>query len=142
MTSHLQQMGAGLPDPDITTPVRRYFEEVHNQRQFAVMDKIFGPNWQLDGYKEFLAMAHHAFPYLTFTIGDQIVAGDKVVTRWTMHGRHEGTWEGDLGPVKATGRSVSVDGITIDRVEGQLIVDRWHVADMLGLLRQLGAISC
>ena len=45
--SLLEQLGAGLPDPDITTPIRRYFEEVHNERQFAVMDEIFGADWQL-----------------------------------------------------------------------------------------------
>jgi predicted ester cyclase len=71
---------------------------------------------------------------------DQLVAGDKVITRWTMTGHHQGTLQSELGPIEATGKAVTVNGITIDRVANGRIVERWHEADNLGMLQQLGAI--
>jgi predicted ester cyclase len=126
---------------DPSRPVRRYFEEVHNQRAYAVMDEIFGSAWDLVGYKQFLVALHQAFPDLQFTIDDQIIAGDKVVTRWTWQGHHQGTYASPLGSIAATGRAVSGTGITIDRIEGQRIIDRWFEADTLGLLQQMDVFA-
>jgi steroid delta-isomerase-like uncharacterized protein len=76
-----------------------------------------------------------AFPDLAYTIDDQIAEGDKVASRWTFRGTHQGEFMG----IPATGKAVAVTGITIDRIAGGQIVEHWRETDILGLLQQLGA---
>ncbi|MBS1910675.1 MAG: ester cyclase [Bacteroidetes bacterium] len=74
-----------------------------------------------------------AFPDLRMEIHDQIVEGDKVVTRKTMHATHAGTF----GGVPATGRSVQMRIIDIVTVRGGKYVEHWGSSDMHGLLEQI-----
>ncbi|MFF7216748.1 ester cyclase [Streptomyces sp. NPDC008238] len=55
------------------------------------------------------------------TVLDQIVEGDKVVTRWSFSGRHTGTVFG----IPASGRDVQLSGISIDRVIHGQSVEHW-----------------
>ena len=62
--------------------------------------------------------------------------GDKVVTRWTGRGTHQG----ELMGISPTGNQLEITGLTIDRIEGGQVVETWDQYDTLGMLRQLGAI--
>jgi predicted ester cyclase len=42
--------------------------------------------------------------------------------------------------IPATGKQITLTGITIDRFAGGQIVGRWSQLDTLGLLQQLGVI--
>ena len=64
-------------------------------------------------------------------------AGDKVVTRFTMRGRHEREFLG----VAPTGRRVEFDGIAIDVMRDGQRVGGWAQLDRFGLLVQLGALE-
>ncbi len=64
-------------------------------------------------------MYRTAFPDMNPTVEDVLAEGDKVVTRWTMRGTHQGGIE-KFGP--PTGRQIEVEGITIHRIEGGKIV--------------------
>jgi predicted ester cyclase len=88
----------------------------------------------LPGFKQMIAGLLAAFPDLRLTIEDQIVAGDKVATRWTA----EGTHTGPLGEVQPTGKRVKVDGLILDRVVGDRVAERWEQWDQVAMLRQLG----
>ena len=46
----------------------------------------------------------------------------------------------DLMGIPATGRGIAVDAISIMRVEGGRIAERWCTWDTLGLLQQIGAV--
>ena len=72
---------------------------------------------------------------LAARIDDQVSEGDKVVTRWTFTGRHEG----ELFGIPATGMDVEFAGIDIHRIREGRIVEEWTTWDALGLVRQLGA---
>jgi steroid delta-isomerase-like uncharacterized protein len=93
---------------------------------------IHGP----EGAKRTAAIYRGAFPDLQITVEDQLAEGDKVVTRWTA----VGTQDGDLAGLPASGRSSTVTGMTIDRIEGGKIVESWGNWDTLGMMQQLGAI--
>lgn len=67
---------------------------------------------------------------------DQIAEGDRLVTRWSS----EFTHTGDLFGVPAAGKRVKQSGIMIYRIKDGKIVEQWDEANMLGLMRQLGAI--
>jgi predicted ester cyclase len=78
-----------------------------------------------------------AFPGGRITVEGQIAEGDLVTTRWTLRG----TQAGELAGFAATGKEVTVAGMTISRLEGDLVVEEWTSWDRLGLLVQLGAVS-
>jgi steroid delta-isomerase-like uncharacterized protein len=63
-------------------------------------------------------------------------SGEKIVARFVQRGRHDGPLMG----VPATGRAVELNGITVMAFRDGRVVERWAVADMLGLLVQIGAV--
>ena len=85
-------------------------------------------------WKEFMTVFVNAFPDLRLTMEDQLVQGDRVAFRW----RATGTHKGPLGPAPATGKSVAVEGLIIDRVVGKKVQERWEQWDQSLLLQQLG----
>jgi predicted ester cyclase len=87
-------------------------------------------------FKEMLAGLLVAFPDLRITIDDQFTAGDRVATRWTGKGTHDGP----LGPVDPTGRKVTIEAMIMDRYVDGKIADRWELWDQAWLLQQLGAM--
>jgi steroid delta-isomerase-like uncharacterized protein len=89
----------------------------------------------LEQAKQFVTTYNSAFPDLNATVEDVIAEGDKVVTRWTIRGTHQGEIE-EFGP--PTGRQAELQGITIHRIEDGKIVEEWNRYDNLSLLQQLG----
>src|SRR5207237_8979295 len=67
-------------------------------------------------------------------IEDQIAEGDKVVTRLTSFGKHEG----DLPGAPRTGNEMKMTSITIHRIENGKLVEKWSEKDMISLLQQIG----
>jgi predicted ester cyclase len=61
-----------------------------------------------------------------------------VVERFTARGTHTGA---PLLGVPATGRTITLAGINIFRLNGDRIVERWGRLDEAGLHRQLGLIT-
>jgi steroid delta-isomerase-like uncharacterized protein len=96
------------------------------------MPEMHGP----DAIKEFITGYLAAFPDGMITIEDQLAQGDMVATRWTGHGTHKG----ELMGIPATGKQVTVSGITISRVAKGKVVEEWSNWDTLGMLQQLGAV--
>lgn len=71
-------------------------------------------------------------------IEDQLAEGDKVVTRLTATGRHEGELPGPMPP---TGAELRQTAVAIHRIANGRIAEHWSNRDELGLMRQLGIIS-
>lgn len=90
-----------------------------------------------EGVKKVFGAFRAAFPDGRTTIEDLVAEGNTVVTRWTFRGTHEGEFAG-FAP---TGRSVTLTGINIDRIEGGKFVERWYQMDRLGMMQQLGDTS-
>ena len=125
---------------------RKVFEEVQSKGNMALVDELvtedyvghtpFGDIHGPEGAKGFDAMLRSAFPGYEVTVDDQIAEGDRVATRWTCRGTHEGEFQG----VPPTGKSVSISGITIFRVANNKLVEGWTNPDVLGLLQQIEAV--
>ena len=75
-----------------------------------------------------------SFPDIRVTVDDQVAEGDKVSTRRTWQGTHQGPYHG----IAATGRQVTWMQISIVRFSEGKIVEDWAVADELSVLQQLG----
>lgn len=90
----------------------------------------------LKGLQDALRDLRAAFPDLVFSIQEQIAEGDKVASRFEWTGTHQGSFLG----VAATGRSVRVWGIVIDRLVEGRIKDTRIIMDSMGLMQQLGVL--
>jgi hypothetical protein len=64
-----------------------------------------------------------------------IVEGDKVVSRYTIRGTHQGETE-EFGPPSE--KPMELKGITIHRFEGGKIVEEWESYDNRSVMQQLG----
>jgi steroid delta-isomerase-like uncharacterized protein len=95
-------------------------------------EPLHGPS----GVKEFISTYRAAFPDARITVEQQLAEGDLVATRWTGRGTHEG----ELMGITATGKHVTVSGLTISRLEGGKIVEEFQNWDTFGLMQQLGAV--
>ena len=96
------------------------------------------PEQELRGIEEaklFVSTFLEAFPDISFSVEDLIAEGDKVVSRFTARGTHQGETE-EFGP--PTGRQLEQEGITIHRIEDGKIVEEWSQYDNLSILQQLG----
>ena len=85
--------------------------------------------------KQFTSLYKTAFPDMSATVEDVVAEGDKVVTRVSIRGTHQGETE-EFGP--PTGRQFEGYLITISRIEGGKIVEDWDAYDNLTTLQQLG----
>jgi steroid delta-isomerase-like uncharacterized protein len=128
--------------------VRRLYEEGNNERNLDVLGEIIAADvishtpfpeskTGLEGFEEVFTEVHVSFPDYKIEVDDQIAEGDKVVTRYTASGTHEGDFMG----ISATGKRIQVRGIDIDRLEDGKIVEHWSEASMLGVAEQLGVIG-
>jgi steroid delta-isomerase-like uncharacterized protein len=88
------------------------------------------------GSKTTAAMYREAFSDSKFEIEDQFAEGDFVITRWTA----TGTQDGELMGMPATGKHVTISGITIDRFEDGKVAEGWTNWDTLGMMQQLGVV--
>lgn len=128
------------------TIVRRIFEEGFNQNKPQVWDELIAPNYVNhdlpapvpgpEGFKMIAGMFLAAFPDLHTTIEDVVADGDRVATRGTFTGTHQGEFNG----IPPTGKSVKVSYIDIWRLENGKAVENWVQIDMVGLLQQLGVM--
>jgi steroid delta-isomerase-like uncharacterized protein len=123
--------------------VRRSWEvNPENLDEFYPPDIVWHmPEQELRGIeeaKQYVSTFLGAFPDASFSVEDLIAEGDKVVSRFTARGTHQGETE-EFGP--ATGRQLEQEGITIHRIEGGKIVEEWSQYDNLSILQQLGLAS-
>ncbi len=129
------------------TVSRRVIEDCFNHGNLALADDIYAADYVNhnappgfpkgpEGFKQEATMYRSAFPDIHITIEDQIAEGDKVVTRWSARGTHQG----ELMGIPPTNKKATVTGIAIDRLASGKIVEHWEVFDQLGLMQQLGVV--
>lgn len=123
--------------------VRRYWEEVWNKGNLAAVEELYAPNciqygeFSIEKYKETVAHTRISFPDLRVTIDELIALEDKVVTRVT----YSGTLLGALGGKPPTGKKMTLTGMDMFRIAGGKIVEHWHEADHLAMMKQIGLIT-
>jgi len=126
--------------------VRRFNDELWNKGNVDVLDEAFAahcsfhdPTFPTDGVtgmKEKARELRQAIPDLHLDVHDVLADGDLTATRWTMGGTSHGEFRG----LPATGATYVMTGMTIDKWDGDRVVEEWTNYDMLGGLQQLGII--
>jgi len=116
--------------------VRRYYEEVLNQRQLHIFDELANPGFvshladgnkiSLDIYKQAIAGTLAVIPDLNLTVEDQIAEDDKVVTRWKV----TGTPQVEFAGIKPNGKPVTITAIHIHRVQNGKLIEHWEAINL------------
>ena len=136
-----------MPTEENKALVRRFVDEVQSAGNTDAIDEICSSEFvnhsaspgvpsNREGVKRLTAMFRQAFPDSYFTIEDMMAEGDKVATRRTFHGSHQGEFMG----IPPAGRRVSMGLIDVVRISDGRVVEHWSVGDNLGMMQQLGVI--
>jgi steroid delta-isomerase-like uncharacterized protein len=86
--------------------------------------------------KDVFARLHQVYADLQVTIEEMIAEGDKVVSRNSVTGTHQGAYMG----VPPTGKSVTYNEVFIVRFAGGRIAETWGIVDVFSQMQQLGVI--
>jgi len=127
---------------------RRFIEEGFNQGRLAALDEVLASTYVnhsappgvpsgAEGVKQIITLFRSAFPDFRIEIHEQVAEGDIVSSRATFRGTHRGPLFG----IPATGRQVTMPGLSMVRVANGQIQEGWIQNDVLGLLQQLGATT-
>jgi steroid delta-isomerase-like uncharacterized protein len=96
-----------------------------------------GTSQDIDGLVERLRILRSAFPDFRSTITQIVAENDKVVAFVESSGTHRGPFAG-LPP---TGRRFTIQEAQVLRIEDGKMVEHWQVADLFGMLEQLGLVG-
>ncbi|HLJ33053.1 MAG TPA: ester cyclase [Ktedonobacteraceae bacterium] len=142
--------------------VRRFYTEVLEKRNPALVDELFATTYVyhypdmppdlpsgLEGFKKFVTLFLSGFSNLTFTIDDQTVEGDKVVTRVTGHSSNIGAMRAAPNVSQAetephpevssnVAETTSIHGTSTDRIANGKIVETWAKFNLPGAEEELG----
>jgi steroid delta-isomerase-like uncharacterized protein len=127
--------------------VRRFYEEI-DKGNIDAMDELVAEDYidhspppfsGLSSGREGLKQAFRLFWDATpgsHHIEDQLAEGDRVITRLSAVGTHEG----DLPGIPRTGNEFRMTAIAIHRVADGRLAEKWSEKDVLGMLQQLEVI--
>src|ERR671918_1116274 len=89
-----------------------------------------------EGLRAMLDVYWRAFPDLQFAVKDVVIQDSRVAIVWVAEGTHQGT----IMNIPATGHRVEVRGMSIIDVEDGLIVRGQYIWDLAGMLRHMGLL--
>jgi predicted ester cyclase len=127
--------------------VERFYHELWNTWDLSVANDVLAEDVRFRGtlgstlegreaFKGYVETVRRAFPDWHNRIDEVISCGDRVVTRMTWSGTHEGR----LMEVEPTGAHVLDVGVAIFRLSERKIVEAWVVGDTQELWRALGQL--
>jgi len=133
------------------TLFHEWFEEVWNQRNADVIDRLLGDDAIVHGivnengtpmrgpqdFKQFHLRFLAAFSDIAVEVVETVSEGDKIAARCIVRARHDG---GGLG-FAATGKTTEFTGMCIGVVRGGKIVEAWNNFDFLAMYSQLGVLD-
>jgi steroid delta-isomerase-like uncharacterized protein len=113
----------------------------------ATIDEVFHPDVLIrtplkvnasgtELMKQLWGLLLRAFPDLHVEVEDVIAEGDKVVSRNTVNGTHQGEYMG-MAP---TGKAITWNEIFIGRIVDGRVAETWGVVDVASQMRQLGLV--
>ncbi len=126
---------------------KKLYQDVWNERKFEVIKEVISESHALgdptisgaavgpEAYRKQVDRFLAAFPDLRFMIDDTVSEKDKMVLAWRITGTHKGEFLG----VPATGKKLTITGITINEISEGKILESAVIWDALGLLQEMGA---
>jgi hypothetical protein len=90
----------------------------------------------IDSARTYYANYLTGFSNISFTIKDVFGQGNKIVKYWNFSGTHTGPFFG----IPPTGKKISIDGVTLVRMQGGKIAEERDILDNFDLMTQLGQL--
>lgn len=126
------------------TQVRRFYEEIWNQRAKEPIPEILADDFAFRGslgvtttgragFVEYLDMVHAALGNYHCSINELVAEGSKVFAKMAFSGTHRG----ELLGYAATGKQVTWEGTALFHFSGDLITSLWVLGDIKRLEAQL-----
>jgi steroid delta-isomerase-like uncharacterized protein len=127
--------------------LRNWYQELWDNWNITLADDVLSDDYRFhapgvpvaldrDTTKQVVAMYAKSFPDLKHTVDELIAEGDSVAARWTVNGTHRGEFQG----IPASGKQVTLSGVTLHHVKDGKIRETWLSFDSMDLLQQLGAV--
>jgi steroid delta-isomerase-like uncharacterized protein len=130
-----------------TRIVRCWFEDIFTRGDLSVVDEVVAEDFVAHGpgdhpsshgaeaFKDWLRWYRAAFTDPEWTVHDVIVAGDRIVARYSG----KTTYRGGLLDIPSSDQRVLESGILIYRVEDGKVKEIWPEMSDLQVVQQLGA---
>ena len=125
--------------------VRRFIDQVFLKGDLGAVDELLADDFVphtwgnvgggTDELKAAIERVSAGLSEPSMTIDDMIAEDDKVAVRLTSHATQTGEFMG----MPPSGNSYTIDEIHIFRLREGKVVEHWHQADFMGMMRQLGA---
>jgi len=125
----------------------RLYEEGWKQGKLSVVDELVSADYSgrsnlfpgsvegIEGYKRAVNTLRSAFSDLSFTFDQVLAEGERLAIRQTSRGTHSGSFLG----IAATNKQVTFGTMLFLRFNGGRVVEEHSIADLPGLMGQLGA---
>ena len=124
--------------------IQKFNEEFWVKRNFSIIDEMIAPNVKcyeagmemnsMEEYKSHAKTWFDAIEDCKFTITNQLVKENVVVSRFVF----EGTHTGQLGDLAPSGKKFKIASLEVVRFVNDKIAETWSEFDQLGLMKQLG----
>lgn len=122
-------------------------KELWTEQNFDVLEEYYtddfvhhSPNSQdldLAAYEAYTREFLQAFPDSRVEVHETVLEGDMTAVTYT----YRATWEGEFRGMEPNGSKVSVDGISLARIEDGKIAELWRNVDTMGMMVQMGVID-
>lgn len=134
--------------------IRRYIEEVWNQRQLDSIDELFQADYTIhqnaqtlsinrEILKQSIATITSTFPDFRMALDYLVAERDMVAAYWVNRGTQTGELSLPDIPRSAppSGNGVQFTESALFRIADSRIAEVWYVSDRLSMMQQLGLIS-
>jgi predicted ester cyclase len=127
--------------------VTRLYEQGWEQGKLSTVDQFVARNYSgqsnllpgsqegIDGYKRIVNTWRAAFSDLSFKFDQVLAEGDRLAIRQTGQGTHSGPFLG----ISPTNKQVTFGCMLFLRFDGGRVVEEHSIADLPGLMSQLGS---
>jgi steroid delta-isomerase-like uncharacterized protein len=120
----------------------RVFEEDFNNHETRRVEELVADHFVDHGpyvggadFRQRLESLRAVLPDATLRVDEVIRQGDFVATRWTISGTHEGKTMG----IPPTGKAVTLQGMSVERLRGGKVIEHWEFPDLKGFAEQIEA---
>ncbi len=127
---------------DREATIRHYWLDVIGANRFELAGEVYAPQFRVnddaetpEGWAEGMRSWQSHFAETSAELLDLVEAGDKVITRVVLRGRHIE----DFRSFRAHDRRFEVLGLDIFEFSGDRVAQHWHLNDHWELFQQLGA---
>ena len=128
--------------PDAVAFAARLFDDAVSGGEVEAILELYAPDFvdhapgpgQVpgpEGIVQVVRRYREAIPDLSVTVEDVLVSGDRVVTRETWRGTHQG----EVAGIPPTGERFEVARMHIFKMENGLVKEEWTAGNVLAALR-------